>query len=204
MNYNMFMEKNELRKKYKLIRKEIIERELKNKLIFDSLISNNKIQNCNNILSYISFNDEIDTINFLKYFINKKNIYVPKISKCYMEFYKLIDFINLKPNSFNILEPTNNETIKDFTNSVCITPGIIFDIYGNRIGYGKGYYDKFFNDHNVYKIGVCYDECLYNDLIDTYTSDCKVDEIITPTKRILIKWFLCIKYFFKKITKEKV
>jgi 5-formyltetrahydrofolate cyclo-ligase len=66
----------------------------------------------------------------------------------------------------------------EFNNSVCITPGICFDKYGYRIGYGKGFYDKFFYNHDVFKIGLCYQECLVDKIeVDDY--DIAVDKIIT-------------------------
>ena len=58
------------------------------------------------------------------------------------------------------------------------TPGICFDKAFYRIGYGKGYYDRFFNTYNGIKIGLCYDDCLIDDTYhDCY--DIPVDIIVT-------------------------
>ena len=67
--------------------------------------------------------------------------------------------------------------VKDFSNAVCITPGICFDLNKNRIGYGSGYYDRFFAKHNVYKIGLCYSDCFLAS-IPCEDHDVKVDQII--------------------------
>ena len=59
-----------------------------------------------------------------------------------------------------------------------ITPGVCYTKDGYRIGYGGGYYDRFYKENNVYKIGLCYMECLISDkFMNEY--DQKVDEIIT-------------------------
>ena len=70
--------------------------------------------------------------------------------------------------------------VNDFTSCVSITPGVCFsrDLY--RIGYGKGFYDKFYSEHReIYKIGLTYDECIIDNFnVDMY--DQKLDLVITP------------------------
>ena len=56
-------------------------------------------------------------------------------------------------------------------------PGIAFDKFGNRIGFGKGYYDRYLMDLDAYKIGICFREQL-DDYIPTGEFDIKMDEII--------------------------
>lgn len=172
------MNKNDLRKKYKLIRSNISNKENKNKIIFDNIIKNEQIKKCKVIMTYISFNDEVDTLNLINYFLDKKIIAVPKVNKDYMDFYIINSLKDLKKGTFGILEPTSNNKLNNFDNSVCIIPGICFDKKGNRIGYGKGYYDKYLKDKNIYKIGLCFKECLVNK-IDSDTHDIKIDEIIS-------------------------
>jgi len=172
------MNKNDLRKKYKLIRSNISNKENKNKIIFDNIIKNEQIKKCKVIMTYISFNDEVDTLNLINYFLDKKIIAVPKVNKDSMDFYIINSLKDLKKGTFGILEPTSNNKLNNFDNSVCIIPGICFDKKGNRIGYGKGYYDKYLKDKNIYKIGLCFKECLVNE-IDSDTHDIKIDEIIS-------------------------
>ena len=84
----------------------------------------------------------------------------------------------LKKGYFNILEPTTKAKLLNFKNAVCITPGICFSNSKYRIGYGKGFYDKFLNENDIYKIGLCYKECLINEVFnDIY--DIKMNEVIT-------------------------
>jgi len=170
--------KKEIRKKYLNLRNNINNKTFKDNLIYQKMITNKKIINSETILIYVSTEEEIDTLRAINYFINKKKIAVPKIENNEMNFYYINSLNELRLGYFNILEPNNNNLVTDFTNTVSITPGICFSEEGYRIGYGKGYYDKFYQKHNVYKIGLCYKKCLLNTIpYDKY--DRKVDEIIT-------------------------
>ena len=67
---------------------------------------------------------------------------------------------------------------------VCITPGLGFTLDGNRLGFGKGYYDKWFATNPVtLKVALCY-ECQIVDAIPTTGTDVSVDRIITE-KRVI-------------------
>ena len=179
------MMKKLLRSKYKEIRRSIIDKEDRNNIIFNRVINNTKVIDADTLLIYVSNEEEVDTITIMKYFINKKKIGVPRIDNGIMNFYSINSLDELMEGYFGILEPTSNNKIEYFNNTVSITPGICFSYDLYRIGYGKGFYDKFYSNHNVYKIGLCYTECLI-DKIDNDKYDIKVDEIITDNiKKVL-------------------
>ena len=75
-----------LRSKYKEIRRSIIDKEDKDNIIFDRVINNTKITKADTLLIYVSTKEEVDTINIIKYFINKKRIGVPKIDNGIMNY----------------------------------------------------------------------------------------------------------------------
>ena len=85
---------------------------------------------------------------------------------------------DLKKGYFNVYEPVTNNEVKSLESAVSITPGICFSKYNDRIGYGKGFYDRFYLDNKVYKIGICYKECLINENFGE-ENDIKVDTVIT-------------------------
>lgn len=174
----MFMNKELLRNKYKLIRKSITEKNIKDEIIYKKVINDCDIKKYSTILIYVSFKDEVDTLKLIKYFLQCKKVAVPKIENNIMKFYYIKDLNELETGYFGILEPISNELVTDFSNCVCITPGICFDINGNRIGYGKGFYDKFFNEVDIYKIGLCYKKCLVRK-IDVNNFDKRVEKVIT-------------------------
>ncbi len=170
--------KQELRNKYRTIRKNIKFKKIRDFIIFIKLITNKKIKKSKKILTYVSTKEEIDTIRIIKYFINKKEIYVPTIENDLINFYRIKSLNDLKVGKYKILEPISQEKITNFKNAVCITPGICFSKNHYRIGYGKGFYDKFFAKNKVYSIGLCYKKCLINNLsLDKY--DIIVDKLIT-------------------------
>ena len=171
--------KETYRIKYLEVRKNIKNKKILDQSIYQKVIDNKHIKNCQLILIYVSIADEIDTTNLIKYFLmNNKSVAVPKIIGDEMRFYYIENFDELKPGYFNILEPISNREVTDFNNCVSITPGICFSKDKYRLGYGKGFYDKFYKKHpNIYKIGLCYQECYLED-IPHNKHDIKVDEII--------------------------
>ena len=168
------------RKKYLEIRKNIIDKLEQDNIICNKIINNKKINECNTLLIYVSTKEEVDTIKIIKYYLKqKKKVAVPKIENNKMNFYYINSFKELKYGYFNILEPTTNNIVKDYTNCVSITPGICFSRNLYRLGYGKGFYDKFYSQHKeIYKIGISYQEC-YLENIPHDKNDIKLDEVIT-------------------------
>lgn len=73
------MNKNELRKIYKNIRNNIKDRNTQNEIIFNKLINLEEIKNIDTILIYVSFNNEVDTLNIIKYFLKKKKLLFQKL-----------------------------------------------------------------------------------------------------------------------------
>lgn len=173
------MNKQILRNKYKEIRKNILNKEAENDVIFNKVINLEEYKKSNLILIYVSFKDEIDTIRLIKYSLKiGKRVAVPKCEGDNIVFYYIDSLEDLEERSFGILEPKTNEAVSDFNNSICIIPGIAFDNENNRIGYGRGFYDRFLENYNGVKIGLTYKECICYK-IDVDKNDIKMDIIIT-------------------------
>lgn len=88
---------------------------------------------------------------------------------------------SLKTGSFGILEP--DETEKGIKPDLIIVPGIAFDHQRNRLGRGKGYYDRLLSDTSIPTIGICFHFQLF-DQIPTDIHDQKMSLIITDQKVI--------------------
>ena len=171
--------KNEfLRKKYKEKRDNIKNKVTKDNLIYQKVINNKDILSSKTLLIYISINSEIDTIKIINYFLNTKNIAVPKIIDNDMFFCYVTNLNELTSGKYNIPEPTNENIVTDFDNAICIVPGICYDKKNYRVGYGKGYYDRFLSKNKIKTIGLCYKECMI-EKIDNDKYDYKIDEVIT-------------------------
>ena len=172
------MKKEFLRKKYKEKRDNIKNKVIKDNLIYQKVINNKDILSSKTLLIYISINSEVDTIKIINYFLNTKNIAVPKIIDNDMFFCYVTNLNELTSGKYNIPEPTNENIVTDFDNAICIVPGICYDKENYRIGYGKGYYDRFLSKNKIKTIGLCYKECMI-EKIDNDKYDYKIDEVIT-------------------------
>ena len=178
LSYNYLM-KALYRKKYLKLRKEVKNKDIKDNIIFGKVINNMHIKDARTVLIYVSLDDEINTFDLIKYLLNDKKVAVPKVNGSQMDFYYINSLDELEVGNYNVLEPTTNQMVKRFYKCVSITPGVCYSYDGYRIGYGKGYYDKFYQKHkSIYKIGLCYRELLF-DNIPHDKFDIKVDEIIS-------------------------
>lgn len=162
--------KNELRQKFKKIRSDMpeIQKNQKNKNIYDKIISLPEFMATNLVLTFVSTKIEVNTHSIIDYcFLNNKQVAVPKcFDGNHMEFYVIKSFNDLEYGKFSLLEPNLEKCKKliEYKNSICFTPGLSFDMNGYRLGYGKGYYDRFFSKYNGKIVGICYSSCLQNKL----------------------------------------
>lgn len=97
-----------------------------------------------------------------------------------MDFYVITSFDDLEVGAFGVLEPIPEKCRKlsDFTSSVCIVPALVYDKQGFRLGYGKGYYDRFLSGYRGPCIGLAYSDWVKESLPHG-KFDRKVDIIVT-------------------------
>lgn len=116
---------------------------------------------CKTVMIYVSTAIEVNTIPIIEQALaDGKRVAVPKCipNTRNMEFYYINSLDDLEPGSFSVLEPKSNmEMLTDFEKCLMIMPGIQFDINGYRLGYGKGYYDRYMARYNGFSAGLCYD-----------------------------------------------
>jgi len=128
---------------------------------------------------------EIDTEGIISILLGlDKNVIIPKIvSNCELEHYLLTDNTKFTTNNLNIPEPVDGITISPEQIDVVFIPLLTFDTFGNRIGYGKGYYDRFLDEckENVLKIGLSFFEA-EDKIDDILPTDIPLDFCVTPNK----------------------
>ncbi len=128
--------------------------------IIERLSRHPKVRTANTILLYYSLPDEVNTHSLIKkLFKENKTILLPKVvSDGNMEIRVYTGEDSLVKGAFQIMEPSGPIYIKYDTIDLAIIPGMSFDKKGNRLGRGKGYYDRFLvRVPSLYKIGVCFD-----------------------------------------------
>jgi len=155
-------------------------------IITRTLLSLDLILKNQTICTYISMTDEIDTRKLINNLLktSKYNIVVPKVSGNFLKLYRIPDLKHLKESKFGVLEPDNwcQEVKPDYC-KVIITPGLAFAPDGYRIGYGKGYYDRLFNQTGAPRIALAYDFQVLETL-PYQEYDKRIDILVTPTRII--------------------
>ena len=103
-----------------------------------------------------------------------------------LEFKCVNETDELLPSIFGLLEPKdNNKTATITKNTLCIVPALLFSKNGQRLGYGKGYYDRFLQDFKGISIGFSYDKLLVDE-IPSCEHDIPLDMIITESEVLYI------------------
>ena len=155
-------EKNLIRKQMKQLRADMTrtERFEKSMQIFEKLITVPEFKRADRIYTYVSMDNEIDTIMLIDYSLSiEKRVFVPRVSGKDMEFYEISDISELSPGYMGIYEPDINGKEPDYsrTGFMCM-PGLAFDRSYNRIGYGGGFYDRYLSVENkLYKAALAYE-----------------------------------------------
>lgn len=185
MGRNIKAEKAGIREKYKQLRSEIppVKKEKDDRAILNRLIGLEQYRNCRLLLTYVSTQREVDTYGLIQHALEEgKVVAVPVCNtRDYtIDFYRLVSLDDLRPASYSLMEPDpdKSEKITDFQDAVCIVPGFVFDMDGYRLGYGKGYYDRFLGNFHGSVVGVCYSSFLHNLLPHGYY-DRPVDLLVT-------------------------
>ena len=180
-------DKEILRKEFINIRKNIENKKEKSYEIFKRVINLDEYKNSNTIALYKNLDNEVNTDNLIDYSLsNGKIVTLPRVVGNNLVFYiiKSIDD-NLERSSFGILEPLEdkNNIIDNFKIDLVIVPGVCFDTLKNRIGFGKGFYDRFLEESKAYGIAICFEEqVLKNRIIPKEENDVKVKKIVTDKK----------------------
>ncbi|MBX9888156.1 MAG: 5-formyltetrahydrofolate cyclo-ligase [Flavobacteriaceae bacterium] len=179
--------KKELRLIYKSLRKQLTERDIEQKSLE---ITNNLIQlpiwdkTYFHVFLPITEQKEVDTELILHLLSGKDKEIL--ISKSNFETREMIHFLltdntRIAKNEYNIPEPVDGIEVPAKKIEVVFVPLLAYDKKGNRVGYGKGFYDKFLSECNpdVIKIGLSFFEP--EELIsDIFEGDVQLDYCVTP------------------------
>lgn len=137
------------------------------------------------VFCYISYLDEVETHLLISSFLQQNlALSVPKImNKTEMLAIPLSDFSELEPDNLGILTPKSSIPATD-SFDIVITPGLGFTEKGDRLGYGRGYYDRWFSKNKVEtKIGIAFEIQIVDEL-PLEETDLPLDILVTE-KRII-------------------
>lgn len=160
-------EKSRLRKEILKKRNELPPkiRQMADLAMADRIIGHQWFYGAEIILGFVNYGSEISTEEILREALRKdKLLFLPKIVDKDMLFYRINSMDDLAFGYKGIPEPKGDtecfsyEKYKD-KRLLVLVPGVAFDVYGNRMGYGKGFYDRFLSDKEqlqIYSIGIGY------------------------------------------------
>lgn len=157
-------------------------RDFKNRQIAENLESLEQFKNANHVLFYYSHNGEADTLELIEKYIDVKQLYLPVIrGKSHFQAVPVKSPLNLNKGYEGVPEPVDLDpsSVYDSRIELVVTPGVAFDRKGNRLGMGKGYYDRYFAHNNkALKIALAYEEQVL-DYVPKDPYDVSINLIIT-------------------------
>jgi len=177
-----------------LLRKEVLHKRnsmshfeisMKSKLIQRKLIESPVFNQSKSIGLYLAIGSEVQTREIINYALDLgKTVLLPRIMSNDLRFY-VVDQKDFEENSFDVnrfgIKEPKIDKPADFID-LLIIPGIVFDTYGFRIGYGYGYYDKYLTINKYSKsIGLAYDFQFIKKPIPILPHDRKIDVLITES-----------------------
>ncbi len=182
---NIQQAKEKLRKDIRSLKKEYSEDELYNKSeeVLSVVEITGVFQDAKTIFFYNALGDEVQTIDFIRKWGQKKNFYLPVMSGDDLLFRHCATDSGFKQSALGIMEPEG----EDFTDyrkvDLIIVPGVAFDRKMNRLGRGRGFYDRFLPAISAPKMGICFDFQLF-DQIPSDGNDIKMDYIVSENDLI--------------------
>ena len=165
------MTKEEARKIAKLIR---INRKYNQEELDKLLIQKIKELNAKTIAIFYPLANEFDLRILMKYF----SVCFPKTKGDFLEFY--LNPSKFKKGKFSVYEPCDGLLIDKKDIDLMFVPALCVNKKNFRIGYGKGYYDRYLENSNIYTISIVYNDLVLDFLEDSF--DVKVNEVILWNK----------------------
>ena len=175
--------KSELRKELKQKRKNIRNKTELDRKICSNLLNCDVYKNAKTVLFYAALDDEINVDECINSALcSGKRVALPVCTdnQGSMKFYYINSLNDVRPGLFGVREPDTEICceVADFTDAICIVPAIAYDKRGYRLGYGKGYYDRFLENFTFISVGLCYNEIVEN-ILPIGEHDVPVNYIIT-------------------------
>lgn len=179
------MNKNEFRKEYRAIRDSVSEKQEKSRNICRLILESELYKKCYNVFVYYPIGSEVSVLPLIEQAIldGKKLAFPRCIDKNgTMKFFSVSHIGQLEDGFFGLKEPPEcSEELFADECTLCILPGLCFGLDGNRLGYGKGYYDRFLSEFKGIRVGICYEECL-TDALPADGYDKKMHYTVTEKK----------------------
>lgn len=172
--------KQQLRAHIRLLKKQHSTQSLQmlSEAVMAKIENSERFKHAQVVLIYASLDDEVSTFSFMEKWHGEKTFLLPKVNNDRLTLHPYAGTDSLRRGSYGIAEPVTEE-FHDFERiDLAIIPGMAFDTNGNRLGRGRGYYDRFFAGigKNIYKIGVAFPFQIVEE-IPVIPTDIKMDSV---------------------------
>lgn len=181
-------QKNEIRSLFREKRRSMSpggERKERDTSLVNAVLSMVSFRFAEYVLMYAPQPEEIDVTEVARRALSLgKRVFFPKCDtlSCTMEYREIKDLGELSPGAYGISEPPACAALYEpdrmGKSALCLIPGIVYDRRGYRIGYGKGFYDRYLSGFSGCSAGVVYSDCIIP-AVPRGRFDVKVDILIT-------------------------
>lgn len=177
------MKKSELRKEIKTVKSLLSAEEKRHcaAVVKAEIENSREFAGAKKVLLYHSLPDELSTVEMLSQWHTEKEVFLPTVEGDELILCRYTPE-RMKAGAFGIMEACG-ESVRPDEIDLIIVPGTAFDTDRNRLGRGKGFYDRLLADTGAYKIGVAYDMQVV-DAVPCEPHDIKLDRIITEKRTI--------------------
>ena len=191
---NAQAQKQKLRKEHLAIRNSMTKEDILSKSheIMGSIVSAYDFLRAQHVLVYASYGSEVNTSGIMAYaFLLRKRDYCPRVTgEGEMEFYEIHSLDDLRPGYKGIPEPVKENDVPyrqvNGENTIMLMPGVCFDERGHRIGYGKGFYDRYLSGKkNIIKMALAYDNQIA-EAIPAEAEDVSYDFLVTELQTVCL------------------
>ncbi|MBE6818224.1 MAG: 5-formyltetrahydrofolate cyclo-ligase [Ruminococcaceae bacterium] len=153
------MNKEQLRKQYKAVRRETAHKAQKSESICEKVKNLSVWRTASVVALYAPLPDEVDTVPLIRAALQAgKTVCLPKLSGKEMQFYQITPDCTYSAGAFGILEPCSDILIEKGCIDIMIVPLLAADDRLYRLGFGGGYYDRYLRDYTGFTVGICFSE----------------------------------------------
>ncbi len=152
--------------------------------VFDALSQLAAFTVAHRVLIYNSLPDELSTREFISHWEDRKQFYLPRVNGLDLD---ILPYSRTRTHlgAFHIEEPDGEDLADVGDMDLIIVPAVAFDRAGNRVGRGKGYYDRLLSRAKAVTVGVCYDFQLLDDEIEADDFDVPVNFIVADRHGVI-------------------
>ncbi len=178
-------EREDVRARHRRLRREMTEEQVRDGSgrICERLWSAPWYAECRILYGYYPLGQEVDCRSLLARALSDgKQVALPRMepgSSSVMHFYRVASLSEVARGAYQIMEPVADAPRVEETQAVVLVPGVAFDRQGNRYGYGKGCYDRYFARFpQLYRVGLAYENQMEEHLT-TLRTDVRMDAVCT-------------------------